>query len=286
VQARCQTTFGGSAPPVASGGGRVEVPVVAARECSWTAASEASWLAVSPASGQGEAPLTLTITANTVPSTRSAAVVVNSQRLSVTQEAAPCQYEVSPRTHTVDPAAATVSVRVTTHANCAWTASGGEHWARLSTTSGSGEGNAGIRVEANTGGQRSAQFTVAGQQVTVTQQRFVPPAPQPPAPGPPGPSPAPQPPPTTPPPAPCSYALSPNEREFDRGGGTGSVSVSAASGCSWSASSNASWIVVVAGGGSGSGQVFYFVTRLTGNQDGRTGTISVAGSTHTVRQER
>lgn len=54
--------------------------------------------------------------------------------------------------------------------------------------------------------------------------------------------------------------------------------------CSWAASTTASWIQLLASSGSGSGYVQY---KVTGNNTGapRTGTIQVAGSTVTIRQD-
>src|SRR5687768_12475992 len=57
---RCETTFGATLPTVSAEGGRLEVPVVAARECAWTAATDSNWAQIAPATGQGEATVVLT----------------------------------------------------------------------------------------------------------------------------------------------------------------------------------------------------------------------------------
>jgi hypothetical protein len=63
--------------------------------------------------------------------------------------------------------------------------------------------------------------------------------------------------------------------------------VSASAGCGWTAQSNASWIAIVgAGSGSGNGTVSYTVATYTGKPKKRSGTMTVAGQTVTVRQSR
>lgn len=54
-------------------------------------------------------------------------------------------------------------------------------------------------------------------------------------------------------------------------------------GCSWNGRSGASWITVVSGGGSGDGELRY---RVAENQstDERSGSLSIAGQTFSVRQ--
>jgi hypothetical protein len=63
------------------------------------------------------------------------------------------------------------------------------------------------------------------------------------------------------------------------------VSVSTTDGCSWSASSSAGWIAIRGrSSGTGSGDVNYTVDRLRRGEGDRTGSITVNGQTHTVRQ--
>lgn len=83
----------------------------------------------------------------------------------------------------------------------------------------------------------------------------------------------------------CVYGISPMGAEYPSGGGNGSVSVSTSSGCGWTAASNASWLTVTSGAsGSGNGVVNYTVGANSGVE--RTGTLTVAGKTFTVYQQR
>jgi len=88
---------------------------------------------------------------------------------------------------------------------------------------------------------------------------------------------------------PCTYSISPTGQTFTASAGSGTIRVTAGANCSWTAVSNKSWIAIVTpsngNGGPGSGSVSYTVSK---NQTGakRTGTITVAGRTFTVTQNR
>jgi hypothetical protein len=60
--------------------------------------------------------------------------------------------------------------------------------------------------------------------------------------------------------------------------------VTTAAGCPWVAQSNNSWITITSGAtGSGTGSVGFSVTK--GPNQGRTGSLTIAGTTVTVIQE-
>jgi len=85
----------------------------------------------------------------------------------------------------------------------------------------------------------------------------------------------------------CTYAIAPTGQSFGSAGGSGSVNVTAGTGCPWTAVSNADWITVTAGTpGTGSGTVGYSVAPYTGKLRSRTGTMTIAGQTFTVKQKR
>jgi hypothetical protein len=71
----------------------------------------------------------------------------------------------------------------------------------------------------------------------------------------------------------------------DDDGETRTINVSTGSGCTWTARSNESWIAVTDGAsGSGSGTTRITVARNDGRR--RDGTVSVAGRTVRVEQDR
>jgi hypothetical protein len=88
---------------------------------------------------------------------------------------------------------------------------------------------------------------------------------------------------TNPQPA-CTFTIDPSSRSFGSGGGMGSVAVTTQTGCAWTAMSNAGFITVTAGAsGAGNGTVSYSVAANPSTSP-RTGTITIAGQTHTVNQ--
>jgi hypothetical protein len=81
----------------------------------------------------------------------------------------------------------------------------------------------------------------------------------------------------------CTYTIDPVHASYPALGGSGTVGVTTASGCTWTAASHAGWIAPTSGiPGSGPGSVGYSVSANPGPAG--TGTMTVAGLTHTVEQ--
>jgi hypothetical protein len=82
----------------------------------------------------------------------------------------------------------------------------------------------------------------------------------------------------------CTFTLSQTRSTYPAGGGTASVTVTAPNGCAWTSVSNVSWITIAAGKtGTGTGSVVYTV-EANESRKARTGTLTVAGRTFTVKQ--
>jgi hypothetical protein len=63
--------------------------------------------------------------------------------------------------------------------------------------------------------------------------------------------------------------------------------VTAGAGCGWTTVSKVSWITVTGGSsGTGNGSVTYSVAPYTGRAKRRSGTVTIAGLTFTVKQSR
>ena len=85
-------------------GGSAALHVTTNRECSWTAKSDATWVTLSSgASGQGDATVQFTVATNNDPVTRTAGLVVNDQRMQISQDGKPCYFRLSSTTEQVDP---------------------------------------------------------------------------------------------------------------------------------------------------------------------------------------
>ena len=169
-----------------------------------------------------------------------------------------CAYSISPLTNSVAASASINTVQVTAGSGCAWTAVSNVSWITITAgSSGSGNGSVSYSVAANTStSTRSGTLTIAGKTHTVTQAAA----------------------------AACTYALGSTANSVTAAGGPKAVLVTAPAGCAWTAVSNAAWITITAGAsGSGNGTVNYLVSANTA-ASARTGTLTIAGQTHTVTQ--
>ena len=263
---RCQTSVSTTPPTVPYGGSRITLAVAADRDCTWTAGSDSPWAQVSPASGQGQASLSVTVLANTDTNTRSAGITVNDVRVSVMQEAMPCRFQLASSQGQMSYDGGRTSVSMSTSSACAWRASSNAAWARVLTDSGTGSNSVDLEVAANTGAERTATISIGDQSFVLVQQGR--PSDAPPPGGGPG----------------CSVAIDPSDRSFNASGGDGTIRVTAPSGCAWSATTGASWIELSGSNGTGNDTVRYKVQTNTSTSV-RTGTISVAGRPHSVRQD-
>lgn len=275
--AKCQLTL---APPpnIVAAGGTGVVSVTAQPECAWTVSTQASWISnVSPQSGQGDGQVEFVAAANPVPAMREGEIVINDDRVRVSQEAAQCQYGIDPEGRTMASGAAEASIAVSTHEGCKWTARSTAEWITITAgVDGSGNGTVRYRVASNGGAARTGTVTIGDRTHTVTQQNAAAePAPPPPAP------------PSPPPPPPCTYSITPTSQAIPAAGGSGGpVTVTTAAHCSWTArsNSNAPWLSITTGAsGTGNGSVGFTAT-INNTGVTRTGTLTIAGHTFTVSQ--
>ncbi len=198
--ARCQATLAPAPSSFGPSGGSGSVAINVARECSWSAAATATWIVLTSArEGQGEGTLAYRVAENGDPVARRGAITIAEQSVEVSQEPAPCRFTVTAGDTTTAASGGELGVDVRTHSACRWTAASSADWATPTPASGSGDAGIRVLVSVNTGSRRSADLTVAGQRVTVTQDANLPGPPPPPPP-------APTPPPSPPAPAPPSPA--------------------------------------------------------------------------------
>jgi hypothetical protein len=239
------------------------------------------WIEITSArEGQGEGSISYRVAENGEPVDRTGSIAVAEQRINLSQQAAPCSFQVSRTGDSIGPDGGQIAVAIGTHAACRWSASTGAAWITLSPTSGQGPASVQLTFGANPGPARSAAVTVAGQTLTFTQDARTadPPPPPPPPPAPPEPPP--------PPPAPpqCSYEVRPDSRDFEATGGIGAFTVVTGASCPWTALSSSEWVSIQDGAsGTGEAPVQYLVLPNASTLSRET-TIVVSGSAHRVRQ--
>ena len=252
-------------------GGTVTITVSTLAGCGWQASGDAGWVAVGNTSGTGSGSVTLRV-APGVGETRSAALLVAGQRVTVTQSstAAPspspspspspnCVFSLDRTSETAGADGGPVTVGVSGQPACPWTAASGAGWITVVTgASGMGSGAVTFTVAANSGAARTGTLTIASRMFTVVQNGA-------------GPS-------------NCRFSIAPGNQAIGAGGAAGvAVAVSAAAGCAWSARSNDGWIALTSGAtGIGDGAVTFDVAGNTASA--RTGTLTIAGQTFTVTQ--
>ena len=240
----------------ATGGTGPTLNVTTTSTCTWAASSSVPWLSIaSGASGTGHGSVTFTAAANTGPE-RSGVLTVAGVTVNVRQDAG-CSYTVAPLTASLSSNGGTgPAVSVSTAAGCSWTATTSTSWLKItSSTSGTGSGTVTFTAAANDGGARMGSLSVAGQTVTVNQS------------------------------APCAYEVRVTKDSFNRDGGNATATIDTAAGCAWIATSDSSWIVITAGAkGSGPGTVTFQVQENTGAK--RTGTLTIAGQTFPITQNK
>ena len=265
---RCGVTVATNPSTFPAAGGSGSLVVTAARECAWNAATQADWISLGqPREGQGDGSVRYTVAANPTARARTGSLAVGSQSAQITQQPAPCRFEVGRRTVDVGAAGGIEEVSVSAPDGCDWTASSSVPWITiLDGATGNGNGRVRLQVGANSApAARSGSLQIAGITVTVRQSSSS------------G---------TPPPPAPgeCTYSVDPQSADIGAAQSDGSVSVQTDVGCPWTALSDADWLTIIDGStGSGQGQVRYRVAENSGNSS-RTARIEVNDAVFTLTQ--
>ena len=270
TQLKCQVALAVPSSSIGPDGGMGTVTVTTSPECPWDVSTAANWLSgLSPTSGQGTSTVEFRVAPNPLPSSREGEIVVNDNRVRVSQQAAPCRFELRPDSLTIDAKGGNREVAVSTVSACSWTIATDANWISFATrATGSGAETVRVIIAANPDEERRIGTIILGdQRSTVTQAGT----------------------------AGTGRARAiriqdrraptnrPTGFSIAAAGGTGTVAVSAGIGCAWTASSSAAWVTVTSGAsGSGNGPVSFSVAANTGGA--RSGTLTIAGQTFTVTQ--
>jgi hypothetical protein len=238
-------SFGGA-------GGSGTVGVTAASTCTWTASTNVPWISiVGGASGGGNGTVSFTVQANTGPA-RNGILTIGSQRFTVTQLQAECNYSISPAGQTFTAGGGQGTVTISTNSVCTWNTSDVPTWVTGMPPSGTGTQAIAFTVEPNPSPERSAAIIIGGQSFAITQTGG------------------------------CSYSLAPGSHNPPAGGGASSFAVNTAAGCGWTSSGVPAWITGVPASGTGPQTINFMVAANTGVA--RNANILVGGRTFAVSQ--
>lgn len=169
----CTFTLAPSALTIPAAGGTGRFSVTTGSTCTWSATTGgAAWLTITSGTGTvtGPGEVTYTVQGNTATTPRTATITAGGQSHTVTQEAAPCTYSLTPSSLSFAAAGGEGRFTVTTQAGCAWTPAAGASWLTIASGTGPGPGEVVYTVQANSASEpRSAAITVGGQSHGVTQ---------------------------------------------------------------------------------------------------------------------
>ena len=251
---KCAVNFDPPTTPLPATGGTASVAVKTQRDCQWSAQPDVSWLNITAgASGQGDGAVQFNAAPNGDPATRTGGIMLNGQRVQVTQEAAECRFELGSASGSFPQTGGNGSVELrASSALCSWTAASDVPWIEVTTATGKGSTSVAFKIAPTTGPPRTGTVTIAGLHFSVTQSEG------------------------------CTYAISPLTYSAGAAGGSSVVTVTAGAGCPWTASSNVNWASVAPISGTSSGTVSLSVEPTTGPL--RTGTLTIAGQVFTVTQ--
>jgi len=239
-----------------AGGAGSAVSVTTAAGCAWTATTTDTWISITSAtSGSGNGTVNFTAAANTGPG-RTGTITIGGQTFTLTQ-ATGCSYGINPTSQSMSKNGGAGSpIAVTTAAGCTWTATTADAWLSITSgATGTGNGTVGFTAAANTGPLRTGTILIASQTFTVTEANG------------------------------CSYAINPGSQSMNRDGGSGSFTVTSGAGCTWTATTTDTWLTVTSGAnGSGNGTISF--SGIANPGAARTGTITIAGLTFSVNQQK
>jgi uncharacterized protein (TIGR03437 family) len=219
--------------------------------CNWTSSSTVPWMAVQLGqSGRGNGIVGYSVDNNVTPVERTGTIQVGTAVFTVTQAGSPCNVTLTLQGGAdVGAEGGTRQLQIAT--TCEWTAVG-PSWISLTPASGRGNATIALAIARNdTTTARSGVITVLGQSVTITQAAGG-----------------------------CTFTVSPEFVDVPSGAGFGPIEVVTTSGCEWTATSNVPWIHI---GSLLASPLLYVVDENTTGV-ARTGTLTVAGRTVTIRQ--
>jgi len=257
----CTFALSATSATMGAAGGSGSITVSTTTQCGWTARSESAWItATGGASVTGSGTFTFSVAAATDTTTRTGALTVAGQSVSVSQQGLACAFTLLPPSRSFDAVGGTAAFDVNTTSTCTWTVGSTAVWLSVASgASGTGNGTVSYAVAANPDtASRTANLTVADRTHAVTQTGL----------------------------ESCTVTIGRDHDTFTVAGGSGYFEVSASSTCAWLAASHASWVRVTepAGGfATGSRRVSYAVD-ASAEAATRTGTITVGGKTFVVTQ--
>jgi Putative Ig domain/Beta-propeller repeat/Putative binding domain, N-terminal len=169
----CSPVVSPDSAQVTPSGGTVLFTVFAQSGCEWSASTGASWASLAGgASGTGVGVITVQAAPNEGTGTRSAALIVGYQTVTITQGSESCAWSLDSNTYTVSTAGGSVAINLTTAPGCPWAVTNIYPWAVTVSSGGSGTGSGTIILTISpnlTGSPRYFYFPIGNLTIQVAQ---------------------------------------------------------------------------------------------------------------------
>ena len=168
--AACSFSIAPASQATSSGASTTIVTVTTGSWCTWSASANDPWLSIaSGATGTGSGNVNVAAAANSGPA-RAGTATIAGQPFTLSQDAAPCSFAISPASQSVVADGGIVTTTVTTAGYCSWTAAANDPWLTMAGgASGTGGGTVSVSAAANSGAARTGTATIAGLTFTVAQ---------------------------------------------------------------------------------------------------------------------
>jgi uncharacterized protein (TIGR03437 family) len=208
----CSVQINPSAVPVPNTGGSYNIAVEAPSGCDWGASTVASFISIAKADGA----FTFTVMPNSDPQVRKATITVADKSVAVTQDAAVCDYKLTPNRAAFGSSGGSGSFAIAT--TCGWTAQSQASWILVpeSSSAGSGDGTVNFNVARLTGTEaRTGSIRVGPATFTITQST-----------------------------SPCAINVAPSDLSIPGAGGRSVIRVTGGSSCRWTPSADSDWLSI------------------------------------------
>ncbi|MDQ6664855.1 MAG: hypothetical protein M3Z23_10725 [Acidobacteriota bacterium] len=250
--ANCTFTITPASISITALGGAGQFDLTASSsDCTRTALSAVDWITISfGQTGSGNGSVGYMVKANTTSQVRQGSILINSQAFTINQEAAKCDFLLTPASESVPASGGAFSIRVAT--SCTWTATAGDPWIAITQpAAATGNGAFSFTVAANSGASaRSGSIAIGPAVFPISQAGAV-----------------------------CTIALSAQGVSVSSAAQNGTFSVTANAGCTVSALPDVPWITAVVN----MTTVSYSVSANPSGQS-RSGNILVGGQKFTITQ--
>ncbi|MDX1981567.1 MAG: BACON domain-containing carbohydrate-binding protein [Bryobacteraceae bacterium] len=254
----CPLTLGAASAAIPFDAATHGLAVGAPAGCAWQGVTSTPWIQLTSASGTGAGTLRYTVTANTG-GARTGTITIGTQTFTLTQAALTCSFRLSYLNSWFPSSGGAYTIGVTAPAGCAWIATSGASWLRLTSgATGTGNGVISFTTETNWSSARTTTISLAGQAAVINQSSGYVPV------------------------SSCTVSLNLTSSWFPMEGGSYSLEVGSPANCPWAATANASWVRLSNTTGAGPATLRFTLDPNTGPY--RTAVIQVGGRTFVISQ--